>query len=345
MSIGDGGEGTVRALVEGTNGRIVKLDVEGPLSMRIESFYGISGDGKTAFIEMAAASGLEGLERELRNPLLTTTYGTGELILDAINQNVERIIIGLGGSATNDGGAGMARALGVKFLNKNGRELDGSGGSLEFLDRICMENLDERIKEVEFIVASDVDNPLVGTKGASNTFARQKGANEIMVEKLENNLIHYAHVIESTLNKDISTRPGSGAAGGLGAGLLAFTDATFRSGIDIVLELLQFDEKLDGIDLVITGEGKLDSQTIHGKAPIGVARKAKARNIPVIAFCGITGDGFETVYDHGINAVYPIVSKLVPLEESLKKGKENLYQTAYSVAKTLILKENNNERI
>lgn len=334
VPISDGGEGFVDSLVYGTNGLIKSVVVSDSLQNSVLVDYGISGDLKTAFIEMAKANGLEGVSLDERNPLNTSTYGTGQIILDALNQGVERIVIGIGGSSTNDGGAGMARALGVKFLDKNGNELDGSGGSLARLYSIDDSYIDDRIKDVEFIVASDVDNPLVGEKGATKVYAKQKGADDEMITLLESNLRRYAQVIFDKYQIDISHEKGAGAAGGLGAGLSVFTNARFNRGIDIVLEYIQLNKKLDNVDLVITGEGKIDHQTIYGKAPIGVAKLAKEKNIKVIAFCGITGENYEVVLEHGIDEVYSIVTEEKPIELLLKEGKSNLRKAAIKVAES-----------
>lgn len=332
VPISDGGEGFVDALVYGTNGIVKSVVVNDALSNQVMVEYGISGDLTTAFIEMARANGLEGVSPDERNPLNTSTFGTGQTILDALNQGVNKIVIGIGGSATNDGGAGMARALGVKFLDKDGNELDGSGGSLASLYSIDDTYLDPRVKDVEFIIASDVDNPLVGEQGATRVYAKQKGADDEMITLLESNLRRYAQVIFDKYNLDISNAKGAGAAGGLGAGLSVFTNAKFNPGISIVLDYVHLQEKLEDVDLVITGEGKIDQQTIYGKAPIGVAKLAKEKGIKVIAFCGITGENYESVYDHGIDEVYSIVTEEKPVEVLLAEGSANLLAKAKEIA-------------
>lgn len=337
VPISDGGEGFVESLVYATNGIIKNVLVKDSLGHDKLAYYGISSTLDTAFIEMATANGLEGIRPEDRNPVNTSTFGTGQLITAALDDGVKKIIIGIGGSATNDGGAGMARALGVKFLDESKMDLDGSGGSLARLHSIDDSKIDKRIKDVEFIVASDVDNPLIGWNGASHIYARQKGADDKMISLLDDNLSNYARIIKQKYNKDISRIPSSGAAGGLGAGLMIFADAIFKSGIDVVLDTVNLEEKLAGVDLVITGEGRIDSQTIYGKAPIGVAKRAKAKGLPVIAFCGVTSEGYEVVYDHGIDKVYQITNEIKPVSELLKEGKENLYKKALNVAKELRL--------
>jgi glycerate kinase len=335
LPIGDGGEGTVSALVSASNGHLEQCNVIGPLGEKISSYYGISGDNKTAFIEMAAASGLELIKENERNPLKSSTYGTGQLIKNALDKGIRDFIIGLGGSATNDGGAGMARALGVVFLDKDGNELDGSGGSLIEIETIDLKGLDQRLSEVSINIASDVDNVLLGEDGATMFFGAQKGATKEIQILLEEGMLHYSNKLAEQLEKSVSNIPGAGAAGGLGAGLLAFTSAKFKSGIDTVLDYIQFDKYLDSVDLVITGEGKIDAQTVHGKAPIGVTKRAIKQNVKVIAFCGIKGDGYEEVYKHGISEVYQIALPHQSIHESIKKGNENLYIKAIEVAKKL----------
>ncbi|WP_176233719.1 glycerate kinase, partial [Candidatus Hakubella thermalkaliphila] len=282
----DGGEGTVATLVEATGGQIITLGVTGPLGERVEAYYGILGDGKTAVIEMASASGLWLVPQEKRNPLSTTTYGTGELIRDALHREVEQILIGIGGSATNDGGMGVAQALGVKFYDEKGQELGLGGKELGRIVKIDLRGLDQRVRKVEVEVACDVENPLYGPRGAAYIYAPQKGATPEMVDFLDRGLVHYARKIKEYLGKEIEYVPGSGAAGGLGGGLLAFLDARLRPGVEIVKDVVGFREKLGGVQLVITGEGALDEQTLSGKTPIGVAREAREMHIPTIAFAG-----------------------------------------------------------
>lgn len=340
LQIADGGEGTVSALVSASKGEIIECNVYNPLGKMIKSHYGISSDGRTAFIEMAAASGLELVQKEERNPFISSTFGTGQLVKNALDRGVRDFIIGLGGSATNDGGAGFMRALGVKFLDKDGIELDGSGGSLTKIVKIDLKGLDKRLKDVSISVASDVDNKMLGTEGATAFFGPQKGLKNSDIRELEEGMAHYNDMLKSYLNKDVSSIKGSGAAGGLGAGLLAFTNAKFKSGIDTVLDYIKFDEQLESVDLVITGEGKIDGQTIHGKAPIGVAQRAVNKNIDVIAFCGIKGSGYEEVLNHGIKEVHQIALPNEPLHTSIQNAEKNLYMKALEVASNLISKEN-----
>ncbi|MBB3868489.1 glycerate kinase [Parageobacillus toebii NBRC 107807] len=332
IPMADGGEGTVQSLVDATGGRIVKTEVTGPLGDRVQAFFGMLGDGKTAVIEMAAASGLHLVPSEKRNPLVTTTRGTGELILAALDEGAEHIIIGIGGSATNDGGAGMIQALGGRLLDRHGKEIGPGGGSLSELADIDLSGLDQRLKCVKIEVACDVDNPLTGPKGASAVFGPQKGATPEMVATLDKNLHHYADVIERVLGKQVKDIPGAGAAGGLGAGLLAFLEAKLKRGVEIVLETVNFHERIQGASLVITGEGRIDRQTIFGKTPIGVAKAAKRYNIPVIAIAGSVSDDSDVVRSHGIDALYSIVPGIIPLEKALANARYYVTQTARNIA-------------
>lgn len=337
VPMADGGEGTVQSLVDATGGQIIQAKVTGPLGKEVEAFYGILGDGKTAVIEMAAASGLHQVPMDERNPLITTTRGTGELILKALDQNVKHIIIGIGGSATNDGGAGMAKALGAKLINTNGAEIKEGGGSLNQLAAIDLTNFDSRLAEVKVEVACDVDNPLTGATGASAVFGPQKGATPDMVKQLDRNLAHYAAVIEKEMDIHIQNVPGAGAAGGLGGGLLAFLSAELKPGVDIVIEATQLESYIKNADLVITGEGRIDGQTIYGKTPIGVAKTAKKHSVPVIAIAGSIGAGSEAVYEHGISALFGVVPGAVTLPEALEKAGENIERTAKNVASVIRL--------
>ncbi|TDT45758.1 glycerate kinase [Fonticella tunisiensis] len=335
VPMADGGEGTVQSLVDATGGRIVKLTVKDPLMRDIESFYGILGDGKTAVIEMAAASGLPLLKKEERNPLVTTTYGTGQLIKHALDMGCRNIIMGIGGSATNDGGTGMAAALGVKFFDREGNEIGFGGGSLKDLDRIDISGLDERIRESTIVAACDVDNPLVGPGGASYIFGPQKGADEKMVEFLDKNLEHYGNILEKTMGIPVVNCPGAGAAGGLGAGLMAFLNAELKRGIDIVIETSGLEEKMKGADLVITGEGMIDYQTRFGKTPYGVAKIAAKYNIPVIAIAGGIGKQAEELYEYGFNSIFSIVDRPMTLDEAMERGSLLVENTAERIMRVL----------
>ncbi|WP_318407885.1 glycerate kinase [Photobacterium leiognathi] len=332
LPMADGGEGTVQSLVDASNGTIIEHSVTDPLGEQINGFFGLMGDGKTAIIEMAAASGLHLVSPELRNPMLTTSFGTGELILAALDKGVEHIIIGIGGSATNDGGIGMAQALGVRFLDENNKPIHYSGGALDSLHRIDISNIDPRLVSVKLEVACDVDNPLCGEKGASQVFGPQKGAIPEMVAQLDNNLAHYAEVIKRDLGKDVKDMAGAGAAGGMGAALLGLFNAQLRPGIEIVMDAVNLADALKDADLVITGEGRIDSQTIHGKTPIGVARTAKRFNKPVIGIAGSLSYDCNVVHEHGIDAVFSVVPRSVSLAEALAEAAINVELTARNVA-------------
>ncbi|MBX4162481.1 glycerate kinase [Priestia megaterium] len=337
VPMADGGEGTVQSLVDATDGEVIQARVTGPLGKEVKAFYGILGDGKTAVIEMAAASGLHHVPVDKRNPLVTTTRGTGELILKALDHKVKHIIIGIGGSATNDGGAGMAKALGAKLLDAKGAEIKEGGGSLGQLTSIDLTNLDSRLAEIKVEVACDVDNPLTGETGASAVFGPQKGATPDMVKQLDRNLAHYAAIVGKEMGIHIQSVPGAGAAGGLGGGLLAFLSAELKPGVDIVIKATQLESYIKNADLVITGEGRIDGQTIYGKTPIGVAKTAKKHSVPVIAIAGSIGVGSEAVYEHGINALFSIVPGIVSLSEALEKASENVERTAGSLASIMRL--------
>lgn len=337
VPMADGGEGTVQSLVDATEGELYKKLVKGPLGDEVLATFGVLGDKKTAVIEMASASGLHLVPREKRNPLLTTTYGTGELIKAALDAGVNQMIIGIGGSATNDGGAGMIQALGGKLLTKDNEELNLGGGYLNLLHKIDLNGLDKRLKGVKIEVACDVTNPLTGKNGASYIFGPQKGATGEMVKILDDNLSHYAKIIEEQLGLDIESIPGAGAAGGLGAGLLAFFCAELKRGIDLVTEHANLKEKMQDADYVFTGEGSIDGQTLYGKAPLGVALIAKEYNIPVIAFSGRIGDGTEALYEHGINSIIGILSEAETIDKALEKGPENIERASENIARIILL--------
>jgi glycerate kinase len=303
VPVADGGEGTVQALVDATGGKIVQQTVTGPLGTPVAAFFGLLGDGRTAAIEMAASAGLPLVPPDQRDPRITTTYGVGELILAALDAGRRHFIIGIGGSATNDGGAGMAQALGAALLTSDNKAIARGGAALATLSSISIESLDPRIQECTVQVACDVTNPLYGPTGASAVYGPQKGATPEMVAQLDAALAHYAQIVERDLGSDVSKVPGSGAAGGLGAGLLTFLHATLRPGAQIVLEAVQLEEHLRTADLVITAEGQLDSQTAYGKSVGAVAGLAKRYGLPVVALAGGLGDGYEVVYSLGVDAV------------------------------------------
>ncbi|TCS84202.1 glycerate kinase [Tepidibacillus fermentans] len=332
IPMADGGEGTVQSLVDATNGKIIKKEVTGPLGKPVEAFFGILGNEKTAVIEMAAASGLHLVPQDERNPLITTTWGTGELILAALEYGVDHIIIGIGGSATNDGGAGMAQALGAKLLNQEGKQIGYGGGSLYQIATIDITEMDTRLQNVKIEVACDVTNPLTGPKGASAIYGPQKGATPEMVKFLDQNLNHYAEIIRRDLNIDVKEIPGSGAAGGLGAGLLAFLSAELKRGVDIVITATKLEEHIHGASLVITGEGKIDSQTINGKTPIGVAKIAKKYHIPVIGIAGNISNDSTVVHEHGIDALFSIVPRVTTLQDAMENAEEYVTQIARNIA-------------
>lgn len=337
IPMADGGEGTVQSLVDATAGHLIDAEVIDPLGQPAVAQYGILGDQKTAVIEMSAASGIQFVNEQTHNPLIATTYGTGQLIEDALNQGVETIIIGIGGSATNDGGAGMAEALGVKLLDANNQMITRGGGGLAQLDHIDLNQLDPRITTTKIIIASDVTNPLVGPKGASAVFGPQKGATPAMVQTLDANLKHYAEVINRDLNIDVANQAGAGAAGGLGAGLLVFTNSEMQSGVDIVLRETEFKQRVKDADFVFTGEGGIDFQTQYGKTPMGVAQATKAvdAHVPVIALVGQIGEGVDVLYDLGIDAIFSTVPGVIDLPTAIKTASINLAQTAENTARLI----------
>ena len=336
VPMADGGEGTVDSLVDATNGQRVTVEVTGPLGNKISAYYGILGNGTTAVIEMAKASGLEIVEKKKRNPMITTTFGTGELIRGALDHDVKEIIIGLGGSSTNDGGSGMAQALGAKLLDQNNHQISFGGGNLDKLDRIDISNLDSRLQDVKIILASDITNPLIGKDGASRVFGPQKGATPEMVEKLENNLQHYAKIIKRNLNKDVASVSGAGAAGGLGAGLMAFTTCEMRRGVDLAIEVTKLEEKIRDADYVFTGEGGTDFQTKFGKTPYGVAKLGKKYHKPVISLAGYLGEGIDSLYGEGFTAIFGIIPGACDLSTALKNGPSNGARTTENIV--LLLK-------
>ncbi|MBD9643322.1 MULTISPECIES: glycerate kinase [Pantoea] len=337
IPVADGGEGTVEAMVAATQGNIVRLTVTGPLGKPVEAFYGLSGDERTAFIEMAAASGLELVPAAQRDPLITTSFGTGELIKDALDRGVDHFIIGIGGSATNDGGSGMMQALGAQLLDEHGKQIAYGGGALPQLARIDIEQLDARIKQCRFEVACDVSNPLTGDKGASAIFGPQKGATPELVQQLDKALEHYATLIHRDLDIDVLHIDGGGAAGGMGAALHAFCQAELRSGIEIVTEALGLAEQVKDADLVITGEGRIDSQSINGKVPIGVAKVAKQFDKPVIGIAGSLTADVGVVHQHGLDAVFSVLFSICSLDDALANAAQNVRLTARNVAAVIKL--------
>ena len=335
IPISDGGEGLLEALLTPLQGTLVSVSVKDPLHRTIEASYGLVDQGKTAIIEMATASGLELLSIEERNPLITSTYGTGELIKNALDKGCTKIIIGLGGSATNDGGIGMIKALGGLFLDQYNQEIPDGGAALSTLHSIDLSGLDKRLQQVAIVCACDVDNPLTGPSGASYVYAKQKGASDNMLAVLDSNLSNYATVIKATLNKDLEHISGTGAAGGTAMGLLAFLDATLTPGIALITELLHLEKHIKEAQLVVTGEGKIDIQTLHGKTIMGIASLAKKHSIPVLVFTGSIGHGISEIYDQGVTAIFSIVSQPMSLETAIKNASELLKTSVTNVFTSL----------
>ena len=335
IPISDGGEGLLEALLTPLQGTLVSVSVKDPLYRTIEASYGLVDQGKTAIIEMATASGLELLSIEERNPLITSTYGTGELIKNALDKGCTKIIIGLGGSATNDGGIGMIKALGGLFLDQYNQEIADGGGALSTLHSIDLSGLDKRLQQVAIVCACDVDNPLTGPSGASYVYAKQKGASDNTLAVLDSNLSNYATVIKATLNKDLEHISGTGAAGGTAMGLLAFLDATLTPGIALITELLHLEKHIKEAQLVVTGEGKIDAQTLHGKTIMGIASLAKKHSVPVLVFTGSIGHGISEIYDQGVTAIFSIVNKPMSLETAIKNATQLLHTSVTNVFTSL----------
>lgn len=337
VPMADGGEGTVDALISSLKGESIACEVTGPLSeQRIQTYWGLVDASQTAVIEMAKANGIHLLKPSQRNPMLTSTYGTGEMIKQALDLDVKKIIIGLGGSITNDAGAGMAQALGVRFLNYKSESIQVCGGNLDLVKSMDLSELDPRLADTEIIFASDVNNPLCGPNGASNIFGPQKGANPEMVKQLDQNLGHFADVVARQIGHDHRHVTGAGAAGGLGFGLMAFTAASIRSGVELIIEQVQLGEKIAQADYVFTGEGKIDFQTKFGKTPFGVAQVAKRFNKPVIAFAGLIGEGIEDLFESGFSQIIGINPPDCPLEEALKNAEMNLEKAVAEIVKNLL---------
>ncbi len=326
VPVADGGEGTVEAVVTATGGQIRRVKVYGPLMEETEAFYGVFG-GDCAVIEMAAASGLPMVPQKLRNPLNTTTYGTGQLICDALDQGLRKLSIAIGGSATNDGGMGAMRALGIRFLDKDGKELKGNGADLAKVADIDISGLHPAVKEAQITVMCDVTNPLTGPDGATYTFGKQKGGTPEILDQLEAGMKNYAAVMRERLGIDVEQKAGAGAAGGLGAALCGFLNATLKSGIDTVLDLIDFDGLLDGTDLVITGEGRIDWQSAFGKVPSGIGQRCKAKGIPAVAIVGGMGQGADRIFEYGIESILPTINGAMDIGEACDRAEE-LYASA-----------------
>ena len=339
VPMADGGEGTVQSLVDATGGEIVKCEVSGPLGDKVLASYGLLGDKRTAVIEMAEASGLPLVPKERRDPLRATTYGTGELIADAIKRGVDEIILGIGGSATNDAGAGLAQALGVRFLNFGGAPIRDliAGGDLDDVQAVDMSSVNPGLKRVHISVACDVTNPLYGEKGASRVYGPQKGATPEMVERLDKNLAHFAHVIKRSIGADVAERPGAGAGGGIGAGLMAFTNATLKRGVELVVAATRLEEHMQGADLAVTGEGRVDFQTAFGKTPAGVAAAAHKHGVPVVAIGGGLADDAGGVFAHGIDGLELATPNAMPLDVAIQKSRQYLQDAAERAARLIVI--------
>lgn len=329
----DGGEGTIEALLDACQGQWMSAQVSGPLGDRVEAHWGWLAQSRTAIIEMAMASGLQLLTLTQRDACLTSTAGTGQLISAALDAGAQRVILAIGGSATNDGGSGMISALGARFLDRDDRSLPGGGLPLADLARIDLSGLDPRLAGVRVEIAADVDNPLCGPNGASHIFGPQKGASPDQVLALDAALAHFADHSARTLGHDLRDSPGSGAAGGMGFAAKAYLNASFRAGVEVVADLTGLEQALRGADLVITGEGRFDAQTLRGKTPLGVARVAKRQQVPVIVLAGTLGEGYEQLYQHGISAAFALTSGPMDLEKACREAPRLLHERARDVAR------------
>lgn len=326
VPIADGGEGTVEAVITVTGGEMRTVPVHGPLMEKTTASYGVF-HGDSAIIEMAAASGLPMVPVEKRNPLHTTTYGTGELIKDALDNGYRKLSVAIGGSATNDGGMGAMRALGVRFLDRDGAELSGMGSDLAKVADIDVSGLHPAVAEAEITVMCDVNNPLTGPDGATYTFGKQKGGTPEILDELEAGMKNYASVMRETLGLDVENNAGAGAAGGLGAALCGYLHANLKSGIETVLDLIAFDQLLDGVDLVVTGEGRIDWQSVFGKVPSGVGLRCKAKGVPAVAIVGGMGDGADKIYEFGVDSMMSTINGAMDIAEALDHAEE-LYANA-----------------
>lgn len=334
LPVGDGGEGTMDALISATGGQTRSVMVTGPLGNQVEAAYGILGDGKTCVIEMATASGLHLVPEERLSPLQTTTYGTGQLIKQALDDGFSSLVISVGGSATNDAGVGMLQALGLQLLDNEEQAINYGGGELSKIFKIDSTNFDQRIKKGTFIIASDVKNPLIGTDGASYVFGPQKGATEKDLALLDGNLTHWADEVKKVTGLQLHDRPGAGAAGGIGGAFQAFFPVQMERGIDVVLDYVNLDRELKDADLVITGEGKVDHQTASGKTPLGIAQAAANRNVPTIIMAGTAGEGFEFLFDHGVVSVNSIIRKPMTIAEATENAAILLEESTEQVIRT-----------
>ena len=327
IEVADGGEGTTDAVLSAVNGEKIPVSVHGPLWEETAAYYG-KLDDRRAVMEMAAASGLPLVPGEQRDPRKTTSYGTGEMIADALGRGFRDISIAIGGSATNDGGIGCMKALGVRFLDEDGQDLSGCGADLAKIRSIDISGLDPRVKECKFTVMCDVTNPLCGEKGATHTFGRQKGGTPEILEELEAGMCNYRDILQKQFGVNMDDVPGAGAAGGLGAALMVFLDGTLKSGIETVLDLVEFDRKLEGVSLVVTGEGATDWQSVFGKVMQGVGVHCKKAGIPAVAVVGSMGKGAEDIFDYGIESILTTVNAVMPLDEALGRAEELYLQAA-----------------
>ncbi|MDK4201458.1 glycerate kinase [Pseudomonas sp. HR1] len=331
--LGDGGEGTLDAVLAATGGEVREARVTGPLGELVTARWGWLAEQRTAFVEMASASGLELVPRACRDVRVATSHGTGELLRAALDAGAERLVVAIGGSATNDGGAGVLQALGVRLLDGQGQALAPGGAALASLASLDLTYLHPRLSAVEVVIAADVDNPLCGPQGASQIFGPQKGASPEQVRELDAALAHFATVTAATLGRDVSEQPGAGAAGGVGFAALAFLQATFRPGIEVVAELVGLEEALEGADLAVTGEGRLDGQTLRGKTPAGVLRLAQRHGVPVVAVAGSLGEGYDALYQQGLAAAFSLVPGPLSLEEALAQAEGLLERTARDIGR------------
>jgi glycerate 2-kinase len=336
VPVADGGEGTLESLISATKGRRVEVTVIGPLGTPVEAEYGWLGDGKTCVIEMASASGLNLVPKEYLNPMVTTTYGTGQLIKSALDEGCRKFILAIGGSVTNDGGIGMLQALGLRLLDSEGEPVGFGGQALQHIEYINEDYWDQRIEESTFLIASDVQNPLTGKKGATHVFGPQKGATPSMIAVLDESMGHWADLVEAKIGIRMHDLPGAGAAGGIGGAFMAFFPAKTKRGIDIVIEYTNLKEAMKDAVLVITGEGRIDYQTASGKTPMGIAQETQKKGIPTIVLTGSIGKGIDELYQYGINSIHSILSGPMSLEQAMENASELLEQQAEQVIRLIL---------
>jgi len=341
MPMADGGEGTMTCLVQATGGHYEKVLVSGPLGSTVNATFGCLGHSNTCVIETAEASGIALVDKNNLNPMEASTYGTGQLIKEALDQGYRHFILAIGGSATNDGGTGMLHALGMRFYDSIGSEITPAGKKLIDIKEIEVSDFDPRIQESTFLIASDVQNPLLGPTGATHIFGPQKGATSVMVKELEKGMENWADRVSQQTGFHLHDHPGAGAAGGIGGAFLAFFPAKMERGIDVVIEATQFNDSLESATLVITGEGQVDYQTASGKTPMGVAQAAKGKGVPTIVFAGSVGEGIDSLYEYGIKSVHSIVDGPMTLDEAIGRASELLSKRAEQVMRTFLVSEEN----